>query len=122
MFSALRNANTKRPRDDADDVPPLQRRREKAVGRALRGMIDRLNSAGIVDEWDDELARVERTLIESMNIVQIEPVADPVGGDVCSLMVRWEEPDDYDEYFELEFELVYDEEDGWAVDESGWVQ
>ena len=121
MFSALRNANTKRLRDDADDVPPLQRRREKAVGRALRGMIDRLNSAGIVDEWEEELARVERALIETMGVVQIESDADPVGGDVCSLWVLWEETDDNDCY-ELEFELVYDEDDGWSVTANGWGQ
>ena len=96
--------------------------RETAVGHALRGMVDRLNSAGIVDEWEDELVRVERTLIESMNIVQIESDADPVDGDVCSLMVLWEETDDLDTYFELEFELVYDEEDGWSVTENGWRQ
>ena len=123
MFSALRNTNAKRFRDDAadDDVPPLQRRREAVVGRALRAMVDRMNSAGIVEEWDDELARVERTLIESMNIVQIEADADPVGGDVCSLTVLWKEPDD-STYFELEFELVYDDEDGWSVIPNGWVQ
>jgi len=126
MFSALHNAkassNPKRVRDADDDIPPLQRRRETIVGRALRGMVDRLNSAGIVDEWEDELVRVERSLIETMDIVQIESDADPTDGDACSLMVLWEETDDNEWYFELEFELVYDEEDGWSITANGWNQ
>ena len=80
-----------------------------------------LNSNGIVDEWGDELARVERVLIESMDIVQIESDADPVGGDVCSITVLWEEVGD-DRYYELEFELVYDEDDGWSITANGWNQ
>lgn len=125
MFSTLYNAkassNTKRARG-ADDVPLIQRRRETVVGRVLRGMVDRLNSAGIVDEWEDELVRVERSLIETVDIVQIDSDADPIGGDVCSLMVLWEETDDNEWYFELEFELVYDEEDGWTITANGWSQ
>ena len=122
MFSALRNANTKRPRDDAaDGVPPLQRRREAVVGRTLRAMVDRLNSAGVVDEWEEELARVERALIETMGVVQIESDADPLDGDVCSLMVLLDEPDN-DSYVELDFELAYDEEDGWGIIQNGWSQ
>lgn len=126
MFSALHNAkassNPKRVRDADDDIPPLQRRRETIVGRALRGMVDRLNSAGIVDEWEDELVRVERSLIETMNIVQIDSDADPIDGDVCSLMVLWEETRDDQWCFELEFELVYDEEDGWSITANGGNQ
>ena len=102
-------------------VEDTEDEREKAVGRVLRGMVDRLNSAGIVDEWETELARVERALIETMNIVQIESDADPVGGDVCSLMISWDEPED-SIWFELEFELVYDEDDGWTVTSNGWIQ
>ena len=125
MFSALYNAkasaNMKRVRDADDDVPILCSRREKAVGRALRCMVDRLNSSGIVDEWEEELVRVERDLVDAVNIVQIESDADPTGGDVCSLMVLWEEPED-SVWFELEFELVYDEDDGWSVTSNGWSQ
>jgi len=40
---------------------------------------------------------------------------------VCSLWVLWEETDDNDCY-ELEFELVYDEDDGWSVTANGWRQ
>jgi hypothetical protein len=122
MFSSLRakgSSTSKRPR--VGDVPLLQRRRETVVGRVLRGMTDRMNSNGVVDEWEDELERVERSLIETMDIVQIESDADPVGGDVCSLVVLWEETDDND-YFELEFELVYDEDDGWSLTANGWNQ
>ena len=126
MFSTLYNAkassNTKRARGADDDVPLIQRRRETVVGRVLRGMVDRLNSAGIVDEWEDELVRVERSLIETVDIVQIDSDADPTGGDVCSLMVLWEETDENEWYFELEFELVYDEEDGWTITANGWSQ
>ena len=122
MFSALYNAkasaNMKRSRDADDDV---HIQRETVVGRVLRGMVDTLNTNGIVDEWEDELVRVERVLIESMDIVQLESDADPVGGDVCSITVLWEEVGD-DWYYELEFELVYDEEDGWSITESGWNQ
>ena len=122
MFSALYNAkassNMKRARDADDDV---HIQRETVVGRVLRGMVDTLNTNGIVDEWEDELVRVERVLIESMDIVQLESDADPVGGDVCSITVLWEEVGD-DWYYELEFELVYDEEDGWSITESGWNQ
>lgn len=103
-------------------VEDTEDEREKAVGHALRGMVDRLNSAGIVDEWEEELMRVERALIETMKIVQIESDADPVGGDVCSLMVLWEETGDDDVYFEFEFELVYDEDDGWSITANGWKQ
>ena len=123
MFSALYNAkassNMKRSRDADDDTTIVQR--ETVVGRVLRGMVDRLNSAGIVDEWEDELVRVERSLIETVDIVQIDSDADPTGGDVCSLMVLWEETDN-EWYFELEFELVYDEEDGWTITANGWTQ
>lgn len=126
MFSTLYNAkassNTKRASRGADDVPLIQRRRETVVGRVLRGMVNRLNLAGIVDEWEDELVRVERSLIETVDIVQIDSDADPTGGDVCSLMVLWEETDDNEWYFELEFELVYDEEDGWTITANGWTQ
>jgi len=102
-------------------VEDTEDQREKAVGRALRGMVDNMNTSGIVDEWEEELARVERALIETMGVVQIESDADPVGGDVCSLWVLWEETDDNDCY-ELEFELVYDEDDGWSVTANGWRQ
>jgi hypothetical protein len=33
----------------------------------------------------------------------------------------WEETGN-DVYFELEFELVYDEDDGWAITANGWKQ
>jgi hypothetical protein len=121
MFSALYNANMKRSRDAADDTTLIRRRRETVVGRVLRGMVDTLNSNGIVDEWEDELVRAERVLIETMDVVQIDSDADPVGGDACSITVLWEEVGD-DWYYELEFELVYDEEDGWSITESGWNQ
>jgi hypothetical protein len=121
MFSALYNANMKRSRDADDDTTIVQCRRETVVGRVLRGMVDTLNSNGIVDEWEDELVRVERVLIETMDIVQLESDADPVGGDVCSITVLWEEVGD-DRYYELEFELVYDEDDGWSITANGWKQ
>ena len=121
LYNAKASANMKRSRDADDDTTLIQRRRETVVGRVLRGMVDNLNSNGIVDEWEDELVRAERVLIETMDVVQIDSDADPVGGDVCALTVLWEEVGD-DWYYELEFELVYDEEDGWSITESGWNQ
>jgi hypothetical protein len=122
LYNAKASANMKRSRDADDDTTLIQRRRETVVGRVLRGMVDTLNSNGIVDEWEDELARAERVLIETMDIVQLDSDADPVDGDACSITVLWEEVGDDDWYYELEFELVYDEEDGWNITESGWNQ